>query len=217
MKTNIRKLVFETNSSSTHSLTMSKDGVEGAMTWVKNSIREAYESQFDQDKPYIDIDDYIHADGTLYLKGFYTESGHESSCVYYIISSWMSKIQYMAMVISEYAYYQKDYDKDAYLNDHLYSTTLRNSLIEKTELYKLFVKFVKKQLKKFYDGTVKYIKFCPEEDTYIECIEGTDKSLTSMQAKEIISIFENMMDPDYSIIYSDIAYSPYDKPEIHVI
>ena len=106
----IRWNVFETNSSSTHSLQIAPKTVNDARDEVYARIREQYKNFHDDN--YFDPEDYIK-DGVFYLKGFRIDDGEERCNVYYIITNWIAKIQYMAMFIYNYIYYFSDYDKDA--------------------------------------------------------------------------------------------------------
>ena len=88
MKTQIRRGVFETNSSSTHSLQLAKQTLDEARKAVNKRIYDRYSWCEDV---IFDESEFLH-DNTLILKGFKIEDSAEESSVYYIISNWVAKI-----------------------------------------------------------------------------------------------------------------------------
>lgn len=97
MKRQVRRGVFETNSSSTHSLQLSKQTLDEARKAVQQRIYDKYswrEKLFDESE-------FVY-DNTFILRGFPIANGDEESCVYYIISNWVAKIQYLIMFLNHY-------------------------------------------------------------------------------------------------------------------
>lgn len=85
MKTQVRKHTFETNSSSTHSLQLSKGSTNDAKLDLIKSIMEESSYEFKSE-----------LNGTsLTLHGLPLPDGDESRNVYVIISSWEAKLQYV--------------------------------------------------------------------------------------------------------------------------
>lgn len=105
MKIQIRRGVFETNSSSTHSLQVTSGSLENAYDFVNARIIEKYGANMKESTGY-DPSDYITKldDGTciLHLKGIDFGDGDESGCIYAIVKSWMAKVQYIAMLFRSF-------------------------------------------------------------------------------------------------------------------
>lgn len=92
MKIQIRKSVFETNSSSTHSLQISNNNSEDIQRTLFNLMCRNTPYKL----PNNFIDNYIK-DNVLELSGFDFDKGSDSSDVYLILSNLMAKIQYLYM------------------------------------------------------------------------------------------------------------------------
>ena len=144
MKIQVRQGVFETNSSSTHSLQLAKQTVDEAKNVISERIKELYssdnESMFDESM-------YIE-DDKLMLKGFPITSSEETACVYYIITNWVAKIQYLAMLLNEYVSnidgFEKEVAKYKDTNDWYY----QKPILPKLNVYKKFVELIKEYSKK---------------------------------------------------------------------
>ena len=94
MKIQIRKSVFETNSSSTHSLQVCKSTINSARDTILQLIIERYKGNpynVFNPKEYIDTENK-----TFTLKGLHIVDGEEQQDVYYIISNWIAKIHVIA-------------------------------------------------------------------------------------------------------------------------
>ena len=113
MKVQIRRCVFETNSSSTHSLQITKGSIDSVRDNIFKAIIEQYTENIDNDmfNPLLCID---KENKTFTLTGIYFENGDECGNIYYIISNWIAKLQYIAMALNENAYYIKDYNRVEY-------------------------------------------------------------------------------------------------------
>ena len=103
MKHQIRIGVFETNSSSSHSLQLCTS-INDARNFVADSIRRSYGGDR-YDNTGFDEKDYIY-DGKVHLRGLELEDGDEMGNVYYIVNNWMAKIQLIMMKAYD-AYDQK--------------------------------------------------------------------------------------------------------------
>ena len=111
MKLQIRRNVFETNSSSTHSLQLSNKSLEEVKEYVNEQIKNKYNDKYDNSYSF-DEERYID-DNVFLLLGFNIESSDESSCVYYIIKNWIAKIQYIAMILDGYIWRIDGYEMES--------------------------------------------------------------------------------------------------------
>lgn len=213
MKYQIRQGVFETNSSSTHSIQISNMTIEEAKENARERIRKSYKDQSEDD--WFDPDEYVNGD-TLYIKGFDIEDGDEDRNVYYIINNWMAKIQYLAMYIYNYAYYLEDYDKESH-NNRYYNHDMFD-LFEKTSIYKWFKEEIIKYAK-LHNITISNVVFDFKYDTYVEDVYGIeDPNKNSIISNDSIKNMVNtIMQDDYILTYMDEAYRPYNKPLIIVM
>lgn len=226
MKVQIRRSVFETNSSSTHSLQCVKKYKD-----VFNDIRKRMTRRNNKrpDDMIMDPEDYIK-DGVLYLRGYEFEQGEECGDVYYILTSWMSKIQYVAMLIDDYGYYFPTVDKQAWKSCHNYHVSrqivfncstvqkIKEIIKESCATHGYPVNDVVFDMK--YDGTC--VDYYVKGDTLkIDNFDyETDKCYSdtfSEGEEKILDDIKDMLSDDYELIYSDEAYSPYNKPEFYNI
>ena len=190
MKFQIRRGVFETNSSSTHSLQITKGGIEEAkIDIIKNmftSIIKKYKSQING--------------STITITGIECESGGDSKDIYTIITGWEAKLQYVASHL--YGIYE-DY---------------KESDIEK--LKEIFTKCVidianKHDVK--IDTVVYDVQYTTWSE-YIYTPEGTDKIDEDFEDLDNVEIFINtVMDDSFVLTYGSEAYSSYEGKKIVII
>lgn len=207
----IRWNVFETNSSSTHSLQIANKTTEAAREEIYDRIREQYKNFYDDS--FFDPDEYIK-DGVFYLKGFNIDDGNEMGNVYYIITNWIAKIQYMAMFIHSYIYYFSDYkissSRYRFLDDSV------KKYAEKTEVYKWFKGEVKRYAS-IHHIVINDVIWDIDYNTYIENVDGCKNPIEGggdIDIEDIKTMFGLIMDDSYVLTYRDEAYSPYNKPQI---
>lgn len=190
MKFQIRQGVFETNSSSTHSLQITKGGIEEAkIDIIKNmfiSIIKKYKSQING--------------STITITGIECENGGNSEDIYTIITGWEAKLQYVASHL--YGIYE-DY---------------KESDIEK--LKKIFTKCIIDIANKHgvkIDTVVYDIKYTTwAEDIYMP--EGHDGIDDDFEELENIETFINtVMDDSYVLTYGSEAYSSYEDRKIYIV
>ena len=223
MKIQIRQGVFETNSSSTHSLQITETQDEAYQRAICRAIET--EKKYTIKHLKFNANDYIKENNNLVLRGFEVADGYEECNIYYIISNWMAKIQYLAMVISQYIpiytddieYYgwEPELDEDAQKEI--------NSRIIVTDLYNDFVGVIKDYFKEINwksDVTVTYdlkyhlwTNYVPKEGRLKDVIEERC-GLTKDVIKEV---FDEIMREEKTILYSDEAYCNLIEPEIYVI
>lgn len=103
----IRRSVFETNSSSTHSLQIENNcTLENAFRIVEKRIAKCYENEFKHDEGIFDVDKYLvptnNGHYVLKVTGLDFTSGEEDFCAYGIVKNWMAKIQYFAQLIKNF-------------------------------------------------------------------------------------------------------------------
>lgn len=94
MKTQVRKHTFETNSSSMHSLQLSKGSLNDAIKSIMEESSYKFKSELNGT--------------TLTLHGLSLPDGDESRNVYVIISSWEAKLQYATGLLYDIT---SDHDK----------------------------------------------------------------------------------------------------------
>lgn len=221
MKIQIRKSVFETNSSSTHSLQVCKSTINSARDTILQLIIERY-----KDNPYniFNPKEYIDTENkTFTLKGLHIVDGEEQQDVYYIISNWIAKIQLIASELYGNAYYLEDYPKEKY-GDSYYRTYRGDPYLTNTKIYKKFVELVQECLEKHgYDSmhvlnNIEYniyedsAKFPDSDKNYFKLLSNGKITL-----EEFEEFFNKVMKEDYIITYYDQAYTPFVKPEIYIL
>lgn len=213
MKIQVRKGVFETNSSSTHSLQLTKQTVDEAKNVVSERIKELYE--YDAE-PMFDESMYID-DDKLILKGFPITSSEETACVYYIITNWVAKIQYLAMLLNEYVSNIDGFEEEAAKNRDMNNWYYQEPILPKLKVYKRFVELVKKYSKN--KGLeIKDVVFEMEESTWVDFFTFKDENFfdKKITVNDLEDLFNTVMDDNYIITYSDEAYHPYATPSIYI-
>lgn len=207
MKMQIRQGVFETNSSSTHSMTFANSVVE-ARDIVDKMIYEAYKEDV---SIYSNYEENFFRDNnhTLVLEGFDIESGEENKNVYYILNNWMAKLQYIHMIFAtwydNFASYKNPEDRYYY----------RNVDLEQYEEYRYFIDLCKEYVKnKGYEINNVIVDYSYTIYFDNDNINELKKPITKEKVK---SLFDKIMDDSYNAIYCDEAYRPYYKPEITII
>ena len=211
MKTQIRRGVFETNSSSTHSLQLVNQTLDEAKKEVNKRI---YDKYFGHNNSVFDESEFLH-DNVLVLRGFNIESSNEESCVYYIISNWVAKIQYLIMFLDNYIYSIDEYSliKNSY--------TTRKEIMANLKVYKRLVELIKEyaKIKGYKLDTI----VLDDIETYIwvdslkfngnKIKEIIDSKIT---VESLDNLFNTLMDDNYVLTYCDEAYNPYISPSIYV-
>ena len=213
MKIQVRKGVFETNSSSTHSLQLAKQTIDEAKSIVNERIKKLYEYNAE---PIFDESMYID-DDKLILKGFNIVSSEETACVYYIITNWVAKIQYLAMLLNEYVSDIDGFEKEAAKYKDMNNWYYQKPILPKLNVYKKFVELIKEYSKK--KGLeIKDVVFEMEESTWIEFFTFKDKDFLNekITVNYLEDLFNTVMDDSYVITYSDEAYHPYATPSIYI-
>jgi len=221
MKVQIRRGVFETNSSSTHSLQITHGTIDDVKDIVYKAIFEQYKDNMDcgifNPKDYIIEHKFI-------LRGIDFENGDEMTNIYYIINNWVAKLQYIAMELNNNAYYIEDYNRAEYRNHYFEDN--HDDWLEDTEVYKKFVEYIKKIAKQHgYDiQDVKnqleygsYVEFTKNTDTNKKFFENIGENGGWLTVEKFNEYFWNIMDDNNTITYADEAYAPYYKPKIYII
>ena len=224
MKTQIRRNIFETNSSSTHTLTLVKADVETVLSDVIDTIIKKY-NNFTNDYG-LCIDDFLKDNNTLLLKGFHTESGEEEKVISYIIKTPLAKIQYLFMILIAYQFYVKDINKVEL--DYFTDNDIR--ALKNTEVYKSFINKILEYCKThtlFLERSEIKIENIESDDfpEYSICIEYMKSDFISNieNEKEITkeyfdNLFDIVMDDNFIALYQDIAYLPcvWTSPEVYI-
>ena len=152
------------------------------------------------------------------LKGFHITSSEETACVYYIITNWVAKIQYLAMLLNEYVSnidgFEKEIAKYKYTNDWYY----QKPVLPKLNVYKRFVELIK-EYSKSKGLEIKDVVFEMEESAWIEFFTFKDKNFfeEKITVNDLEDLFNTVMDDSYIITYSDEAYYPYATPSIYIL
>lgn len=221
MKIQVRRSVFETNSSSTHSLQVCKSTIDSARDTILQLIAERYKNNICSifnPKEYIDVENK-----TFMLKGLDVIDGDEQKDVYYIISNWVAKIQCIASILYESVYFFEDYPKEKY-GDYYYRTYNGDPYLANTKIYKKFVELIQKYLENHgynsmhvlnnieYNIYENSAKFLDSDKNYFELLSNGKITL-----EEFEEFFNNVMKEDYIITYYDQAYTPYIEPEIYIL
>lgn len=204
MKLQIRRNVFETNSSSTHSLQLSNKSLEEVKEYVNEQIKNKYNGKYDNSYSF-DEERYID-DNVFLLLGFNIEGSDESSCVYYIIKNWIAKIQYIAMLLDGYIWRVDGYDMES-----------KNDIMN-VPVFKRFGELIKEYAKSKGINIDKVI-YGMQNDTWVENFKLNDKEFLDdkITVERLEDLFNTVMKDDCILTYSDEAYSPYIAPSIYVI
>lgn len=222
MKVQIRRGVFETNSSSTHSLQITRGNTDDIKEIIYKTIFEQYKEN-SEDCGIFNPDDYI-IEHTFILRGIDFEDGDENSNIYYIINNWVAKLQYIAMELNNNAYYIEDYNRAEY-GSHYFEDN-HDDWLEDTEVYKTFVEYIKKVAKDHgYDihevrnqleyGS--YVNYTKNTDTNEKFLENLGSIHGWLDKNKFSEYFWNIMNDSNTITYADEAYAPYYKPKIFII
>ena len=204
MKLQIRRNVFETNSSSTHSLQLSNKSLEEVKEYVNEQIKNKYNDKYDNSYSF-DEERYIN-DNVFLLLGFNIESSDENSCVYYIIKNWIAKIQYIAMLLDGYIWRVDGYDMES-----------KNDIMN-VPVFKRFGELIKEYAKSKGINIDKVI-YGMQNDTWVENFKFNDKEFLDdkITVERLEDLFNTIMKDDCILTYSDEAYSPYIAPSIYII
>ena len=208
MKTQIRQGVFETNSSSTHSLQLVNQTLDEAKKEVNKRI---YDKYFGHNNSVFDESEFLH-DNVLVLRGFNIESSNEESCVYYIISNWVAKIQYLIMFLDNYIYSIDEYSliKNSY--------TTRKEIMANLKVYKRLVELIKEYAKTKGYNLDDIVLDDIEDSAWVEhfYFNGEEIIDSKITVKSLDNLFNTLMDDNYVLTYCDEAYNPYISPSIYV-
>ena len=204
MKLQIRRNVFETNSSSTHSLQLSNKSLEEVKEYVNEQIKNKYNDKYDNSYSF-DEERYID-DNVFLLLGFNIEGSDESSCVYYIIKNWIAKIQYIAMLLDGYIWRVDGYDMES-----------KNDIMN-VPVFKRFGELIKEYAKSK-DINIDKVIYGMQNNTWVENFKFNDKEFLDdkITVERLEDLFNTIMKDDCILTYSDEAYSPYIAPSIYVI
>ena len=207
MKRQVRRGVFETNSSSTHSLQLSKQTLDEARKAVQQRIYDKYswcEKLFDESE-------FVY-DNTFILRGFPIANGDEESCVYYIISNWVAKIQYLIMFLNHYIMNIDEYPliECSYKSDRDIMTNLK--------VYERLVELIKEYAKTKGHNLNSIILEDIEDGTWIEDFNFNGKNIidSKITVELVENLFNTLMDDNYLLIYCDEAYNPYLSPSFFI-
>ena len=208
MKNQIRRGVFETNSSSTHSLQLTKKDRESINKFIAKDIEESYNNDE------YDVDTF-YDNAVVTLKGLYIPDGDENSNVYVSVSSWEGKIQFLAMqIFKEYSY--------SHYGDRFVDYAWENS-----DVAKEFMKCVKEcyESKGYKVERVEFDTSESEEGVWFdddaslggeleEFIKVKGDTFECKTAEDVRKLFDKIVYGDESFLFVDKAYSPYEKPTI---
>ena len=208
MKTQIRRGIFETNSSSTHSLQLVNQTLEEAKKAVNKRISDKY---FGHNNSVFDESEFLH-DNVLVLRGFNIESSGEESCVYYIISNWVAKIQYLIMFLGNYIDNIDEYS----LIKNYYTTS--KEIMANLKVYKRLVELIKEYAKTKGYNLDAVVLDDIEDGVWIEdfYFNGKDIIESKITVELLENLFNTLMDDNYVLTYCDEAYSPYISPSIYI-
>lgn len=241
MKQQIRKGVFETNSSSTHSIQLvdcdkaSDIAYETMIENLKNSLSDGEYSTYN-----------IENCDTLILKGFYETMGDENHFVSHEIYTPLAKIQYIFSYLymylgDNYSFIKTDltddelaiYGKDYYQtrNGYVYkgkrytkneNFSLTTECFETHKEYKWFKSLVLNYVNNSmdFDFEIKKLEVANEVSTPSFYSEFGDKELNFdgifKNEKTFTEFFNTVMDRNKTILLMDVPYSPYgSKPEMY--
>ncbi len=208
MKKQVRRGVFETNSSSTHSLQLSKQTLDEALKEVNQRIIDNYSFQ---EMEFFDESEFLN-NNALVLRGFPIESGYEESCVYYIISNWVAKIQYLVMFlnhniykIDEYSVISKSYKTD-------------KDILTNSKVYKRLVELIKEYAKTKGHNLDNIVLEDLEDSGWVEYFDFNGKEIidSKITVELLERLFSTLMDDNYVLTYCDEAYDPYTTPTIYI-
>lgn len=208
MKTQIRRGVFETNSSSTHSLQLAKQTLDEARKAVTKRIYDKYS---EHENVVFNESEFLH-DNTLILRGFQITDGDDASCVYYIISNWVAKIQYLIMLL-----YQYMYNIDEYSSIGSYYNTDKEIMVN-FKVYKRLVELIKEYAKTKGYNLDAVVLDDMEDSVWIEDFDFNGKDIieSKITVESLENLFNTLMDDNYVLTYCDEAYRPYISPTIYV-
>ena len=211
MKTQIRRGLFETNSSSTHSLQLVNQTLDEAKKEVNKRI---YDKYFGHNNSVFDESEFLH-DNVLVLRGFNIESSNEESCVYYIISNWVAKIQYFIMFLGNYI---DNIDEYSLIKN--YYTTSKETMAN-LKVYKRLVELIKEyaKIKGYKLDTIVLDDI--ETHIWVDSLKFNGNKIkeiidSKITVESLDNLFKTLMDDNYVLTYCDEAYNPYISPSIYV-
>ena len=208
MKTQIRREVFETNSSSTHSLQLAKQTLDEARKAVRKRIYDKYS---EHENVVFSESEFLH-DNALILRGFSITDGDDASCIYYIISNWVAKIQYLIMLLNHYIYNIDEYS----LIDSSYKTDKETMVNFK--VYKRLVELIKEYAKTKGYNLDAVVLDDIEDGVWIEDFDFNGKDIieSKITVELLENLFNTLMDDNYVLTYCDEAYSLYISLSIYI-
>ena len=208
MKAQIRRGVFETNSSSTHSLQLAKQTLDEARKTVSKRIYDKYSGQEDV---VFDESEFLY-DNALILRGFPIKSSNDESCIYYIISNWVAKIQYLIMFLNHYMY-----NIDEYSSIGKSYKTVEETMVN-LKVYKRLVELIKEYAKTKGHNLENIVLEDIEEGGWVEYFDFNGKEIidSKITVELLERLFNTLMDDSYVLTYCDEAYSPYTTPTIYI-
>ena len=208
MKTQIRRGVFETNSSSTHSLQLAKQTLNEA----RKSVSERIYNKYSEYENFVFDESEFLYNNKLILRGLHIKSSNEESCVYYIISNWVAKIQYLIMFLYNYMYNIDEYS----LIENSYKTD-KETMIN-LKVYKRLIELIKEYAKTKGYNIDTIVLDDIEDSVWIEYFDFNSKEIidSKITVELIENLFNTLMDDNYILTYCDEAYSPYISPSIYI-
>lgn len=208
MKTQIRQGVFETNSSSTHSLQLAKQTLDEA----RKSVSERIYNKYSEYENFVFDESEFLYNNNLILRGFHIKSSNEESCVYYIISNWVAKIQYLIMFLYNYMYNIDEYS----LIENSYKTD-KETMIN-LKVYKRLIELIKEYAKTKGYNIDTIVLDDIEDSVWIEYFNFNSKEIidSKITVELLENLFNTLMDDNYVLTYCDEAYSPYISPSIYI-
>ena len=200
--------MFETNSSSTHSLQLVNQTLNEAKKEVNKRI---YDKYFGYNNSVFDESEFLHYN-VLVLRGFNIESSDEESCVYYIISNWVAKIQYLVMFLNHYMYNIDEYS----LIKNYYTT--RKEIMANLKVYKRLVELIKEYAKTKGYSLDNIVLNDIEDSAWVEhfYFNGEEIIDSKITVELLENLFNTLMDDNYVLTYCDEAYAPYISPSIYI-
>ena len=190
MKTQIRRCVFETNSSSTHSLQITKGGIEEAKNDI---IKNMFSTRIVKYKSQIN-------GSTITITGLKCEDGRESEDIYTIVTGWEAKLQYVASHL--YGIYENYEESDIEKFKELFT----KCVIDTANRYGVTI-----------DNVVYDIQYtaCTEDIYTPECNDGIDDDFEELEKVE--TFINTVMDDSYVLTYGSEAYSSYEGRKIYIV
>jgi len=212
MKQQIRIGVFETNSSSTHSMQLVDTTNQDPLEIIKDIIMQKYGDQCRNPDYYTpDIRDNV-----LYLHSVELSESDENTVAICVFQSLFAKIEYLFMDLLSYKYNFNTYNET--FNKYSSEFDIK-TMVETSTTYKYFsdavLDFLKKKHKNASIDKISLEDYQYFEGTYGDVPIFTQDEITDK--KKIREKVFKILNDKYAIMDKDIAYYPYQTPIIKVI